>query len=359
MSQAAEYFQTTVDQYENPIGTDGFEFVEYAAKDPTQLQYLFDQLGFTPVARHKTKNILLYRQGDINFLLNAEPNSFASTFTDVHGPCACSMGFRVKDAQQAFQLLIDRGAEPHQSEDMTLNVPAIKGIGGSIIYLIDEYSQDRDVYSHDFEPLSVQSTKGLGCRYIDHLTHNVYQGNMDIWAEFYEKLFNFREIRFFDIKGQKTGLVSRAMTSPCNKIRIPINEATDSKSQIEEYLHEYHGEGIQHIALEASNIYETVEQMRKNGIDFLTVPDTYYEMLEKRLPGHGEDMKRMFDNRILIDGEVDKPGKPLLLQIFTQTVIGPIFFEIIQRKGHQGFGEGNFQALFEAMELDQMRRGVL
>lgn len=358
MTQTATYFSAPTDIFENPIGTDGFECVEFAASDPAQLQKLFDQLGFTPVARHKTQNIVLYRQGDLNFLINGEPNSFASGFTTEHGPCACAMGFRVKDAKLAYQRLIDRGAEPFTGNNATFNAPAIYGIGGSIIYLLDDY-QDHKVYEQDFEPLCTQSTGGIGLTYLDHLTHNVHQGNMDIWADFYVKLFNFREIRYFDIKGEKTGLISRAMCSPCGKIRIPINEGTEEASQIEEYLREYHGEGIQHIAFGTDNIYETVEALRKTGIGFLTVPDTYYELLETRMPGHNEDMARLHKNQILMDGEMDKPGKPLLLQIFTNTVIGPIFFEIIQRKGHQGFGEGNFNALFTAMELDQVRRGVL
>ncbi len=358
MNQTATQFAPQTEVYDNPIGTDGFEFVEFAAADPSALQGIFDKLGFTPVGRHKKLNVMLYRQGDLNFLINGEPGSFAAQFTSLHGPCACAMGFRVKDAKLAFQKLIDRGAEPYTGTNLTFNAPAIYGIGGSIIYLIDDYA-DHKAYAQDFEPLSVQSSGDVGFTYLDHLTHNVHQGNMDKWAEFYVKLFNFREIRYFDIKGQQTGLVSRAMTSPCNKIRIPINEGTEKESQIEEYLREYNGEGIQHIAFGTDDIYKTVETLRESGIGFLEFPDTYYEMLETRMPGHGEDMTRLQKNRILIDGEMDKPGKPLLLQIFTNTVIGPIFFEIIQRKGHQGFGEGNFQALFEAMELDQVRRGVL
>jgi len=358
MTQTASNFSAQTEIYDNPIGTDGFECVEFAAKDPAELQKLFDCLGFAPVARHKSQNIILYRQGDLNFLLNGEPGSFASSFMSEHGPCACAMGFRVKNAKLAFQTLIDRGAKPYAGNNSTFKAPAIYGIGGSIIYLLDNYDNHK-VYEQDFEPLATQSSGGVGLTYLDHLTHNVHQGNMDTWAEFYTKLFNFREIRYFDIKGQKTGLISRAMSSPCGKIRIPINEGTEEQSQIEEYLREYHGEGIQHIAFGTDNIYETVEALRKTGIGFLEVPDTYYELLETRMPGHNEDKARLKKNSILMDGEMDKPGKPLLLQIFTNTVIGPIFFEIIQRKGHQGFGEGNFQALFEAMELDQIRRGVL
>jgi 4-hydroxyphenylpyruvate dioxygenase len=358
MTQTAPSYFNQTETFDNPIGTDGFECVEFASSDSAQLQKLFDKLGFTPVARHKSQNIVLYRQGDLNFLINGEPGSFASQFQTEHGPCACAMGFRVKDAKMAYQQLIDRGAEPYTKGGTAFDVPAIYGIGGSIIYLMDDYA-DHKVYAQDFEPLCIQSTGGVGLTYLDHLTHNVHQGNMDQWAEFYIKLFNFREIRYFDIKGERTGLISRAMSSPCGKIRIPINEGTEYESQIEEYLREYHGEGIQHIAFGTDNIYETVEALRSAGIGFLEVPDTYFELLESRMPGHNEDLERLRANKILMDGEMDKPGKPLLLQIFTNTVIGPIFFEIIQRKGHQGFGEGNFQALFDAMELDQVRRGVL
>lgn len=358
MTQTASYFSAQTEEFDNPIGTNGFECVEFAASDPATLQKLFDNLGFTPVARHKSKNIILYRQGDLNFLVNGDKDSFAASFMNTHGPCACAMGFRVKDAKGAFHKLIDRGAEPYMAKNTTFNAPAIYGIGGSIIYLIDNY-ENHQTYKADFEPLSMPANTNIGLTYLDHLTHNVHQGNMDVWAEFYVKLFNFREIRYFDIKGQKTGLISRAMSSPCGKIRIPINEGTEAESQIEEYLREYQGEGIQHIAFGTDNIYETVEALRKTGIGFLEVPKTYYELLEKRMPGHNENMPRLIKNQILLDGEMDKPGKPLLLQIFTNTVIGPIFFEIIQRKGHQGFGEGNFQALFEAMELDQVRRGIL
>lgn len=358
MSQTATFFPKSAETFDNPIGTNGFECVEFASPDPSRLQKLFDNLGFTPIARHTKQNILLYRQGDINFLINAEPRSFAASFMSEHGPCASAMGFRVKDAKLALQRLVDRGAEPYQDTNIPFNVPAILGIGGSLIYLIDDY-EDQRLYRQDFEPLSTQSTGGVGLTYLDHVTHNVYQGSMDKWTEFYEKLFNFREIRYFDIRGQKTGLISRAMTSPCGKIRIPINEGTEDTSQIEEYLRDYNGEGIQHIAFGTDDIYRAIESLHQIGIEFLSVPDTYYELLDKRMPGHGEDTARMKKNRILIDGDMDKPEKPLLLQIFTKTLIGPIFFEIIQRKGHEGFGEGNFKALFEAMELDQMRRGVL
>jgi 4-hydroxyphenylpyruvate dioxygenase len=306
--------------------------------------------------------VTLFRQGQVNFIVNAEPDSHGSRFAKAHGPSACAMAFRVKDAARAYEKLIALGAKPFHNTvgPMELNIPAIEGIGGSVIYLVDRYG-DRTIYDVDFVPTDKAlgwEHAGAGLSEIDHVTHNVFRGNMDKWAGFYEKLFNFREVRYFDIEGKLTGLKSRAMTSPCGKIRIPINESADDKSQIEEYLKAYRGEGIQHIALGTEDIFATVAALRARGVPFQTVPDTYYETVDTRLPGHGEDVARLARERILIDGAPTEGGG-LLLQIFTQTVIGPIFFEIIQRKGNEGFGEGNFQALFESIELDQIRRGVL
>ncbi|MFQ5937061.1 MAG: 4-hydroxyphenylpyruvate dioxygenase [Acidiferrobacterales bacterium] len=346
---------------DNPMGTDGFEFIEYTAPDTRLLEKLFQNMGFVPVARHRSKDVVLYQQGDINFIINHESQSFAQAFAKVHGPSVCAFGIRVKDAAYAYQRAIDLGAEPYEGRvgPMELNIPAIRGIGHSLIYLIDRYG-DRSIYDVDFVPLEHVPGRphGVGLTYVDHLTHNVHKGRMDQWARFYERLFNFREIRYFDIHGKTTGLHSRAMTSPCNKIRIPVNEPTDAKSQIQEYLEAYRGEGIQHIALATDDIFASVETLRKNAVQFMDTPDTYYETIDKRVPGHGEDLERLRRNRILIDGAPGK-GLGLLLQIFTETVIGPIFFEIIQRKGNEGFGEGNFQALFEAIERDQMARGVI
>ncbi len=347
----------------NPVGTDGFEFVEYTAPDPELLRTLFERLGFPVTARHRSKNVTLHNQGDINFIINAEPDSFAQGFAREHGPSACAMAFRVKDAAAAFKRCIDLGAKPVATRvgPMELQIPAIEGIGGSLIYLVDRYGE-RTIYDVDFVPVqggsSLQNNAGAGLTYIDHLTHNVSRGNMNKWAGFYEKLFNFREIRYFDIEGKKTGLFSRAMTSPCGKIRIPINESQDDKSQIEEYLQAYRGEGIQHIALGTEDIVRTVDLLRAQGVQFQDTPDTYYEGVDARVRGHGENLEELRQRRILLDGNPEK-GEGLLLQIFTQNVIGPIFFEIIQRKGNEGFGEGNFRALFESIELDQMRRGVL
>jgi 4-hydroxyphenylpyruvate dioxygenase len=345
---------------DNPMGTDGFEFVEYTAPDPALLRSLFERLGFPVVARHRSKNVTLHRQGQINFIINAEPESFAQAFARVHGPSACAMAFRVRDAANAYSRALSLGAKPgpQSAGPMELNIPSIEGIGGSLIYLVDLYGE-RSIYDVDFRPAQESPpSAGAGLELIDHLTHNVGRGRMDVWAGFYEKLFNFREIRYFDIEGQHTGLFSRAMTSPCGKIRIPINESQDDKSQIEEYLREYRGEGIQHIALSSGDIYRTVDVLRAQGVAFQDSPETYYEGVAARVPGHRESLEELRRRRILIDGNPQK-GEGVLLQIFTQNVIGPIFFEIIQRKGNEGFGEGNFRALFESIEQDQIRRGVL
>jgi len=354
----------------NPIGTDGFEFVEYAAPDPAALGALFERMGFSAVARHRHKNVLLYKQGDVNFIVNAEPRSFAQNFARRHGPSVCAIAFRVRDAAKAYEALLERGAWGVESRTGPgeLNIPAIKGIGDSLIYLVDRYPENdygNTIYDVDFKPLpgfedfwrgQAAAPAGAGLACVDHLTHNVHRGRMGEWAEFYERLFNFREIRYFDIEGKLTGLKSKAMTSPCGKIRIPINESSDDRSQIQEYLEQYHGEGIQHIALGAADIYATVDALRERAVELLDTPDTYYELIEKRLPGQAEPVDELKKRKILIDGA---PGGGLLLQIFTKTLIGPIFFEIIQRKGDEGFGEGNFKALFESMELDQIRRGAL
>ena len=344
----------------NPMGTDGFEFVEYTAPDAKALAALFERMGFRAAARHRHKDVTLYRQGDVNFILNAEPDSFAQAFARVHGPSACAMAFRVRDAAQAWERALELGAEPGPSQagPMELNIPSIKGIGGSLIYLVDRYGERGSIYDVDFVIDGALDHRGVGFEAVDHLTHNVHRGRMDSWATFYERLFNFREIRYFDIEGSLTGLKSRAMTSPCGKIRIPINESSDDRSQIAEYLEAYNGEGIQHIALSTGDIYGTVEAMRGRGMDFMATPDTYYEGIDARLPGHGEPVEELRRLQILIDGAPTEDGGRLL-QIFTGNAIGPIFFEVIQRKGDEGFGEGNFQALFESIELDQIRRGVL
>jgi 4-hydroxyphenylpyruvate dioxygenase len=358
--------------WDNPMGTDGFEFIEYAAPDPKALGALFEQMGFAAIARHRHKDVTLYRQGDINFIINAEHDSFAQRFARQHGPSVCAIAIRVKDAGLAYQRALQLGAWgfDNHTGPMELNIPAIKGVGDSLIYFVDRWRGkdgvagaigDISIYDVDFAALpgAPVNTAGHGLTYIDHLTHNVHRGRMKEWAAFYENLFNFREIRYFDIEGKLTGLKSKAMTSPCGKIRIPINESSDDKSQIAEYLDQYHGEGIQHIALGTADIYATVAAMKGSQVAFQDTIESYYELVNRRLPGHGEPLEELKRLRILIDGHSDATQRELLLQIFTQTVIGPIFFEIIQRKGDQGFGEGNFRALFESIELDQIRRGVL
>jgi 4-hydroxyphenylpyruvate dioxygenase len=356
--------------WDNPMGTAGFEFIEYAAPDPAAMAQVFERMGFRPVARHRHKNVTLYRQGEINFILNAEPDSFAQRFARLHGPSVCAIAFRVQDAARAYERATALGAWgfANQAGPGELNIPAIKGVGDSLIYLVDRWrgkngARAGDIgnigfYDVDFEALpgAALDHEGNGLLYIDHLTHNVHRGRMKEWVEFYERLFNFREIRYFDIEGQVTGVKSRALTSPCGSIRIPINEEGNERpGQISEYLERYHGEGIQHIAMGARDLYRTVDALRASGVKLLDTVDTYYELVDKRIPGHGENLAELKKRKILIDG---RPGE-LLLQIFSENQLGPIFFEFIQRKGDEGFGEGNFKALFESIELDQMRRGVL
>jgi 4-hydroxyphenylpyruvate dioxygenase len=353
--------QLKPDLFDNPLGTDGFEFVEFTAPEPERLSDLFQKMGFTPVGRHRSKNVIRFAQGDINLILNMEPQGQPASFREQHGPSANAMAFRVKDAAKALQMAVERGAKPIQGlvGPMELNIPAIEGIGGTHLYLVDRYGA-KAIYDVDFVPLEGAQDKpvGLGLTYIDHLTHNVHRGQMAKWADFYERIFNFREIRYFDIEGAQTGLISKAMTSPCGKIRIPLNESRDEHSQIEEFLRDYKGEGIQHIALGTGDIFSSVEAMNERGVKFQQTPDTYYEALDRRLPGHGQNVQRLRADQVLIDGAPTE-GQGLLLQIFTQNMIGPIFFELIQREGNEGFGEGNFKALFESIEADQVRRGVL
>ena len=336
----------------------GFGFIEYSADDAAPLHKLFRQLGFTAVKKHKTKPITLYRQGQTDFYINECDSGFAADFRTAHGPCACGFSIVFDDKEAALEHSLKGGSEP-LDVDNGLNFPAIKGIGDAALYVLDKASYAA-MLEADFDdiPGMNQNPTGFGLTFIDHLTHNVYHGNMEKWSRYYEDLFNFREIRYFDIKGQKTGLVSKAMTSPNGSVKIPLNESEDPKSQINEYLDEYKGEGIQHIALFTDNIYESIESMRAAGVEFLETPETYYSIIDRRVPEHEEDVERMQRNHILIDAD-EATKKEILLQIFTNTNIGPIFFEIIQRKGNQGFGEGNFQALFDSIELEQQRRGYL
>ncbi|MBX3709115.1 MAG: 4-hydroxyphenylpyruvate dioxygenase [Gammaproteobacteria bacterium] len=348
-------------QTNNPAGTDGFDFLEFTTNDPQKLINQFESMGFVPVASHKSHPVTVYQQNDIRFIINLTQDSIASQFADLHGASVSAMGFRVKDAKAAYQHSLTNGAIPYQAihEQLVYDIPAIYGVGNSLIYFVD-YKNDYSNYANHFSTLAAQKVtqQPVGLTYIDHVTHNLHRGNMVEWADFYTRLFNFKEVRYFDIEGKVTGLKSKAMTSPCGKIRIPLNESSDDKSQIEEFLKDFNGEGIQHIALGTNQIYDSVALLRKQGLEFLDTPDTYYDLIEKRLPKHGEPVENLRKNKILIDGSTQNEKK-LLLQIFTKNMLGPVFFEIIQRKGDEGFGEGNFRALFESIELDQIRRGVL
>ncbi len=358
------------DLFDNPMGLCGFEFVEFAAPTPNVLEPLFQALGFTLVARHRSKDVELWRQGQINFIINREPRSLADYFAQEHGPSACGLAFRVKDAHKAYYRALELGAQPIDipTGPMELRLPAIKGIGGAPLYLIDRYEDGKSIYDIDFEFLpgfedpASRHPVGHGFQVIDHLTHNVYRGRMAYWAQFYERLFNFREIRYFDIQGEYTGLKSRAMTAPDGLIRIPLNEEGGSggNGQIEEFLMQFNGEGIQHIALLTDDLLASVDALQMAGVPLMTAPnDIYYEMLEERLPGHGEPVAELQARGILLDGSTAGGDKRLLLQIFSQPLLGPVFFEFIQRKNDEGFGEGNFKALFESLERDQIRRGTL
>ena len=360
------------DLFENPIGLDGFEFVEFCAPEKGTLEPVFECMGFTHVANHRGKDVQLWRQGGINLIANYEPRSAAWYFAREHGPSACGMAFRVRDARTAYAELLERGAEPVQVETgpMELHIPAIRGIGGAILYLVDRYEKDGangdrglSIYDIDFEylPGVENHPVGAGFSHIDHLTHNVYGGRMKFWADYYEKLFNFREIRYFDIKGEYTGLTSKALTAPDGKIRIPLNEEGEGgKGQIEEFLREFNGEGIQHIALICDDLPAAWDKLKALGVPFMTAPpETYYRMLDERLPGHGEVNEALQSRGILLDGTTDGGEPRLLLQIFAQAQVGPVFFEFIQRKKDEGFGEGNFTALFKSIEADQVRRGAL
>jgi 4-hydroxyphenylpyruvate dioxygenase len=353
------------DLLENPMGLAGFEFVEFAAPTAGVIEPLLAKMGFSLVARHRSKEVDLYRQGHINFIVNREPRSQAAYFAAEHGPCACGLAFRVRDSHRAYQRALDLGAQPIEitTGPMELRLPAIKGIGGAPLYLIDRYEEGKSIYDIDFEFIEGvdRHPRGHGFTMIDHLTHNVYRGRMAYWGSFYERIFNFREIRYFDIKGEYTGLTSRAMSAPDGLVRIPLNEeASKGSGQIEEFLMQFNGEGIQHVALLTDDLLASVDSLRRAGVPLMTAPnDIYYGMLEERLPGHGQPIAELQTRGILLDGKTTDGPPRLLLQIFSETVLGPVFFEFIQRKDDEGFGEGNFKALFESLERDQVRRGVL
>jgi len=353
------------DLFDNPMGLCGFEFVEFASPVAGVVEPLFEKMGFSLVAKHRSKDVVLYRQGNINFIVNREPKSLAGYFAAEHGPCACGLAFRVSDSHRAYARAVELGAQPVEipTGPMELRLPAIKGIGGAPLYLIDRFEEGKSIYDIDFEFIKGvdRHPKGYGLKTIDHLTHNVYKGRMAFWSGFYERIFNFREIRYYDIKGEYTGLTSRAMTAPDGLIRIPLNEESGrAGGQIEEFLMQFNGEGIQHIALQTDDLLASVDALQMSGIPLMSAPnDIYYEMLAERLPSHGEPVAELQSRGILLDGSTANGEKRLLLQIFSQTLLGPVFFEFIQRKADEGFGEGNFKALFESLERDQIRRGSL
>ncbi|MFC3053001.1 4-hydroxyphenylpyruvate dioxygenase [Kordiimonas pumila] len=353
------------DIFDNPLGLDGFEFVEFSAPEKGVLEKVFQTIGFSKVAKHRSKDVELWRQGDINFIANYEKGSPAYYYALEHGPSVSGLAFRVKDSHKAIKLAAERGAQVIDvpAGPMELKLPAIKGIGGALLYLIDRYEAGSTIYDIDFEYIEGVERHPVGCGFkvVDHLTHNVYRGRMDYWADYYERIFNFREIRYFDIKGEYTGLLSKAMTAPDGKIRIPLNEEGPSgRGQIEEFLVDYNGEGIQHIAFSCDNLLECWDALKKIGAPFMTAPPaTYYEGLDERLPNHGEPVEELQKRGILLDGSTTEGDPRLLLQIFSETMVGPVFFEFIQRKKDEGFGEGNFKALFESIERDQIKRGAL
>ena len=346
---------------ENPLGLDGFEFVEFTGPDPERMTALIERLGFTAWAKHPSKDIVRYKQGEINLLVNREQDGQAAAFRQLHGPSANGMAFRVADAKAAYEAALARGAQPADARGSALDSEAhvLKGIGGSLLYLVDRYGAKGSLYDAWTQipgAAEAEVRNSVGLETLDHLTHNVRRGEMRTWSSFYNRVFNFTEQKYFDIKGQATGLFSQAMIAPDKAIRIPLNESQDEHSQIEEFIREYNGEGIQHLALSTGDIYATVEKLRARGVPLQDTVETYYELVDSRVPDHGEDLARLRRNRILIDGNQEE-GK--LLQIFTENLFGPIFFEIIQRKGNEAFGQGNFKALFESIELDQIRRGVI
>ncbi len=343
----------------NDLGLDGIEFAEFTSPNSQQLEDLFLAFGFSKVLQHESKNVDYYNQGDIHFLVNNQAGSFAESFNQKHGPSLSSMGWRVKNANEAFEKAVARGAKPATRCDYTKggkDIPAIMGIGDSLIYFIDNY-QDANRYKElGFKPHpSAIKVETKGFEFIDHLTNNVHNGTMQQWSNFYKNIFGFEEVRYFDIRGVKTGLQSYALRSPCGKFCIPINEASDAKSQINEYLEEYNGPGVQHIAFSTNDIVSSLSKLKNTQIETLDIDEEYYQEVFDRVPGVTEDHKTLEEYNILVDG--DEEG--YLLQIFTKNVIGPIFIEIIQRKNHLSFGEGNFGALFRSIEKDQQKRGYL
>jgi 4-hydroxyphenylpyruvate dioxygenase len=357
---SARYFLEIAMQ-SNPLALDGLEFIEFACPDtnsPDILETMMEKMGSKLVARHPSQDLRLYRQNDINFVINNEPDSFAMKFAKEHGPCASATGFRVFDAKEAYEMAIERGARPFNDEAAKAgwDYPAIYGIGDSLVYFIEKYGQEGEIYDGWNWLAEDRRPAGRNLLLIDHMTNNVPRGEMQKWCDFYTNIFGFEERRYFDIKGKSTGLFSKVMRSPCGKFSIPINEPQDTKSQIQEYLDEYKGSGIQHIALLTHQIASSVGSLGEAGIEFLAAPpQSYYNALPTRVTTFKDPIEPLQKLGILVDGD----DKGFLLQIFTKNQVGPIFLEVIERRGHDGFGDGNFQALFDAMEEDQRSRGVL
>ena len=337
----------------NPVGLKGIEFVEFTSPKPKLLQQIFIDFGFSKLKRHQYKDLTYYRQNDIHFIINEDTSGHAFNFQKVHGPSICSMAFQVENANKAFEIALERGAKKAVGE---YDLPAIYGIGDSLIYFVDNNYEDNLYYKMGFITCpDKQVVPEKGFLAIDHLTNNVEKGTMMYWSDFYKNIFGFTEVRYFDIKGVKTGLVSYALKSPCGTFCIPINEGTEAKSQINEYLEEYHGPGIQHLAFNTEDIVKSLDALKSSEIKTLDIDDQYYSDIFDKIPNVTEDHQTLREHNILVDG--DKEG--YLLQIFTKNLVGPIFIEIIQRKNHNSFGEGNFGALFRSIEKDQQKRGYL
>lgn len=341
----------------NPIGLQGIEFTEFASQDTAFMEEVFTAFGFSKLKKYRDKEIYYFNQNDIHFLLNNEKSGFSADFTKSHGPAISSMGWRVDNATKALEEAVKRGAKAADPAATDLPYPAIYGIGDSLIYFIDQFGSRGSIYEQDFLPLeSPVQVANLGFIEIDHLTNNVYKGTMETWANFYKDVFGFEEVRYFDIKGQKTALLSYALRSPDGSFCIPINEGKDdNNNQIDEYLDQYNGPGVQHIAFRSNDLLSSLDNLDREVIDTLDIHDNYYEEVFNRVPNVTEDHAKIKQHQVLVDG--DNSG--YLLQIFTKNLFGPIFIELIQRKDNLGFGEGNFQALFESIERDQERRGVI
>lgn len=348
-----------LDQMKNKIGLLGIGFVEFASQNNSYLESLFLKFGFSKIKKHKDKDINYYKQNDIHFFLNSEKSSKGDEFSQRHGPSISAMGWVFENPQKAYQLAIDRGAKAAVGDYKNIDnqaVLAIYGIGQSLIYFISQNEISSEFQTMGFEALKqpiLMNSKGFTA--IDHLTNNVENGTMTLWSDFYKNIFEFTDVRYFDIRGLQTGLTSYALKSPCETFCIPINEAKESKSQINEYLEEYNGPGIQHLAFLTEDILCSLDLLQNSEIQTLDIDSQYYEDIFKKFPHVAEDHEKIKKYNVLVDGD----SEGYLLQIFTKNLIGPIFIEIIQRKNHYSFGEGNFGALFRSIERDQVKRGYL